>query len=62
MVPVTNFDPKKFAALKFDNADCIVVKIGSALLVDLNTNSLRLDWLRSVASDINNLKLRGKGW
>ena len=60
MVPVTNFDPKKFAALKFDNADCIVVKIGSALLVDLKTNSLRLDWLRSVASDINNLKLRGK--
>ncbi len=37
----------------------IVIKIGSALLVDRNTG-LRVEWLASVASDIAQLRGRGK--
>lgn len=37
----------------------LVVKIGSALLVDAETGRLRLDWLRSLAEDISDLKSRG---
>ena len=36
---------KKLAKKNFDAVDCVVIKIGSALLVDLETNALRLDWL-----------------
>ena len=54
------FNLKKLAKKNFDSADCVVIKIGSALLVDLETNALRLDWLNSVASDIDQLKCMGK--
>ncbi len=37
----------------------IVVKIGSALLVDRDSGALRKDWLESIASDIAGLKARG---
>ena len=57
---MTDLRLKDFAQEKFNAADCIVVKIGSALLVDLKTNFLRLDWLRSVAHDIDQLKSKGK--
>ncbi|MCP5089018.1 MAG: glutamate 5-kinase [Rhodobacteraceae bacterium] len=38
----------------------IVVKIGSALLVDAAIGALRLDWLRSLAADIAEQKTKGK--
>lgn len=38
----------------------IVVKIGSALLVDAATGALREDWLRGVALDVAALKAAGK--
>ena len=37
----------------------IVVKIGSALLVDAETGALRRDWLASLAGDVARLKGRG---
>jgi glutamate 5-kinase len=37
----------------------IVVKIGSALLVDRDTGALRSDWLASLAADVAHLKARG---
>jgi len=37
----------------------LVVKIGSALLVDRATGALRLDWLASVAADVARIKARG---
>ncbi|SIO21446.1 glutamate 5-kinase [Rhodovulum sp. ES.010] len=39
----------------------IVVKIGSALLVDRATGALRGDWLRALAEDVAMLKARGAG-
>lgn len=37
----------------------LVVKIGSALLVDRDTGRLRADWLRSLAEDVARLRARG---
>ncbi len=37
----------------------LVVKVGSALLVDRDTGSLRGDWLQSLADDVAALKARG---
>ena len=37
----------------------LVVKIGSALLVDGTTGALRADWLRAMAEDVAMLKARG---
>ena len=37
----------------------LVVKIGSALLVDNSTGDLRIDWLTSLAEDVAGLKARG---
>jgi len=37
----------------------IVIKIGSALLVDRATGGLRLDWLQSLAADVAMLKGQG---
>jgi glutamate 5-kinase len=37
----------------------IVVKIGSALLVERDTGALRADWLRALAADVAALKARG---
>ncbi|ARE39153.1 Glutamate 5-kinase [Rhodovulum sp. P5] len=41
------------------NATRIVIKIGSALLVDRATGALRADWLRALAEDVAMLKARG---
>jgi glutamate 5-kinase len=57
---MTVLNLKELAHKKFSAADCVVVKIGSALLVDFETNSLRMDWLRSVASDVDQLRSMGK--
>ena len=51
---------RQIAQDKFNNAVCVVIKIGSALLVDQKTNSIRLDWLDSIASDVNKLRSEGK--
>ncbi len=41
------------------NAKRLVVKIGSALLVDAATGALRQDWLTSLAADVAEIKARG---
>jgi len=41
------------------DAKRLVVKIGSALLVDRTTGALRADWLRSMAEDVARIKARG---
>ena len=51
---------KQLAKKNFNDADCIVVKIGTALLVDSETGLLRMKWLRSVAEDIFYLKAQRK--
>ncbi len=43
-----------------DGARRIVVKIGSALLVDRDTGALRADWLRGLASDVAGLRAGGR--
>ncbi|WP_120501483.1 glutamate 5-kinase [Roseovarius sp. EL26] len=45
------------AAIK--NAKRIVIKIGSALLVDRDSNQLRLEWLKALAEDVAMLRARG---
>lgn len=40
----------------YKNAQKVVIKIGSALLVDPKTGSLRKAWLESLCSDIQNLR------
>lgn len=45
------------AALK--DAKRLVVKIGSALLVDATTGALRRDWLASLAQDVAEIRARG---
>ncbi|MEC7256866.1 MAG: glutamate 5-kinase, partial [Pseudomonadota bacterium] len=37
----------------------IVVKIGSALLVDRRSGQLRVDWLHALAQDVAMLRARG---
>lgn len=41
------------------NAKRLVVKIGSALLVDRDTGALRANWLKSLAEDVARIKARG---
>lgn len=41
------------------DAKRLVVKIGSALLVDRATGALRADWLRSLAADVARIRARG---
>jgi len=36
----------------------IVIKIGSALLIDSESGTLRADWLQSVCDDIASLRLK----
>ncbi len=38
----------------------VVIKVGSALLVDPASGALRADWLRSLAEDIASLRAKGK--
>jgi glutamate 5-kinase len=41
------------------DAKRLVIKIGSALLVDAETGALRQDWLTSLASDVARIRARG---
>ena len=50
----------KNLANKVQQASCIVIKIGSALLVDADTGRVRSHWIESLAKDIALLKLDGK--
>lgn len=43
-----------------DTAKRLVIKIGSAILVDADTGQLREDWLESLSDDIASLKKDGK--
>ena len=43
------------------DARLIVIKIGSALLVDPASGGVRYDWLRALAEDVARLKSMGKG-
>src|SRR6195952_2947942 len=44
----------------FAGAHLIVVKVGSALLVETETGALRRDWLKSLCADVAALKRNGK--
>jgi len=37
----------------------LVIKIGSAIIVDPETGALRTEWLKSLAADIANLRSQG---
>ena len=41
------------------DAKRLVVKVGSALLVDAGTGALRQTWLRSLAADVARIRARG---
>ena len=47
-------------ATGIDKAGRIVVKIGSALLIDDETGALRRDWLQSFASDVARMRAAAK--
>ncbi len=44
----------------FNSMNRVVIKIGSALLVDEDTGKIRSGWLSSIASDVATLKKQGK--
>ena len=44
----------------FAAAKLIVIKVGSALLVDVESGTLRRDWLKSLCADVAALKRKGK--
>lgn len=46
--------------MEFSASQRIVVKIGSALVVDQNTGRTRVSWIRSLADDIAQLRSQGK--
>jgi len=48
------------AITSIKDAKRIVIKIGSALLVDAESGTLRLKWLKSLAADIASLRQAGK--
>ena len=43
----------------FAGAKLVVVKVGSALLVDGKNGNLRRDWLKSLCADVAALRQRG---
>jgi len=47
------------AAIDIRHARRLVIKIGSALLVDRHTGALRQDWLHGLAQDVARIKARG---
>ena len=47
------------ATLSLAKARRLVIKIGSALLVDAATGTLKSDWLRALAQDVAQAKARG---
>lgn len=50
----------KTAKQKIEAAKCIVIKVGSALLVNQNTGELHEPWLQALAQDIATLHKAGK--
>jgi len=56
MVAIASAAPKSL----FDAASIIVVKVGSALLVDEANNTINRTWLDGIAADIAKLKAAGK--
>ena len=46
--------------VRFKSLNRIVIKIGSALLIDGNTGKISSDWLSSIAADVAKLKEQGK--
>ena len=56
MVAIASAAPKSL----FDAASIIVVKVGSALLVDEANNTINRTWLDGIAADIAELKAAGK--
>lgn len=50
---------KSSSAQRIKTARRVVVKIGSALLVDAETGALRSDWLTGLAEDVSDLRGRG---
>ena len=45
---------------KLQKASCIVIKIGSALLVDKETNKIKSEWIETFCRDVALLKSNGK--
>jgi len=45
--------------VSLNDARRLVVKIGSALLVDRNSGALRSEWLHSLAADVSRIRARG---
>ncbi|HKD47296.1 MAG TPA: glutamate 5-kinase [Rhizomicrobium sp.] len=45
----------------FSNAKLVVVKVGSSLLVDAKSRTLRRDWLVSLCADVATLRQQGTG-
>ncbi len=58
MVTITELKPNK--SWLFANAGTVVIKVGSALLVDDVNNAINRSWLAGIASDIAALKAAGK--
>ncbi|HHS82764.1 MAG TPA: glutamate 5-kinase [Devosia sp.] len=65
MVPLTDGSGSRNAAPQASRTgtlarmNCLVIKIGSALLVDTRTGALKRDWLTSLCADIADLKRNG---
>jgi len=51
--------PNRFITRHSDGWKRIIIKIGSALLIDRDSGSLRLDWLEGIARDVTFLRQRG---
>ena len=51
---------RKIAARRLTDAKRIVVKVGSALLVDAEKGRLNRQWLESFAADVARLRKRGQ--
>jgi glutamate 5-kinase len=47
------------AAINLANAHCVVIKIGSALVVDQQSGNARISWLRSLVEDVVALRALG---
>ncbi|MEH6547598.1 MAG: glutamate 5-kinase, partial [Sneathiella sp.] len=45
---------------RFTKAKRVVIKIGSALLVDSETGQIRRDWLTALSEDISKMRARGQ--
>ncbi|NWG45277.1 MAG: glutamate 5-kinase [Alphaproteobacteria bacterium] len=59
MTPATRVHETRTPAAVLGSARRIVVKVGSSLLVDRESNRLRADWLAALASDISGLRDKG---